>query len=104
MTPHITSVSCVDPCGKAIAVVGTYAGKIEAEEEDALTRPTPTTGKAALVVGSYAAKIVRLNNKEGVRPALPTAAFKKTAPGGRRGNRELACLSSRPTVAFELLG
>ena len=72
-------------------MVGTYAAKIEAEEEDALTRPTPTSGKATLVVGSYAAKIVRLNDKEGARPALPTVTFRKTAPGDGRGNPELAC-------------
>ena len=42
MTPRTSSVACVDPCGKAIAVVGTYAAKIEVGEQDALTRPTYT--------------------------------------------------------------
>ena len=32
MTPRTSSVAFVDPCEKAAAVVGTYAGNIEAEE------------------------------------------------------------------------
>ena len=40
MTPFSLWVACVDICGKATAVVGTYAAKIEVEEQDALTRPT----------------------------------------------------------------
>ena len=34
---------------------------------------------------------------------MPTANFRKTAPGDERGNPELACQPSRSTVAFELL-
>ena len=47
----------MNPFRKATAVVGTYAAKIEAEEEEALTRPTPTSEKATPVVGTYACKI-----------------------------------------------
>ena len=69
MTPRTSSVACVDTCGKAIAVVGTYAGNIGTEEQGALTRPTSTSRKARLVVGSYAAEIV---GEEQGAPAWPT--------------------------------
>ena len=56
MTPRTMSVACVDPCGKATAVVCTYAANVEVEEQDALTRPTYTSRKATAVVGNSAAK------------------------------------------------
>ena len=56
MTPRTSSVACVDPCGKAIAVVSTCAAEIEVEEQDALTRPTCTSGKSTAVVGNYTGK------------------------------------------------
>ena len=132
MTPRTSLVACVDPCGKAIAVVGTYAAKIEVEKQDALTRPTYTSRKATAVVGNYAAKIVTgeqgaptrptstsvkatpvvgshaaklggLNDEEGARRALPAATFRKRAPGDRRGKPEPTRPSSRSTITFELL-
>ena len=106
MTPRTSPVACVDPCGKATAVVGTYAAEIEAEEQTAPTKPDFPSGKATPVVGSYAAEIARLDGKKKARLAPPTANFRKTAPGDagdERGNPELACQPSRSTVAFELL-
>ena len=81
MTPRTMSVACVDPCGKATAVVCTYAANVEVEEQDALTRPTYTSRKATAVVGSYACEIARPSGREGACKAWPAATFKKRAPG-----------------------